>query len=393
MTNEFPITTEPRHDGRRHWSFRFDYSLVILIWLLGIPHAVRADSIFVGTLERPNVTINELRGDQLVFEINDRPAEPVPVARVTKLIVTSDPTFTAAEEAYAGGKFDVAVDGYQKSLRGAGAGKPWIKDWSAMRLIDAANRTGRFDAATTAYITLLLKDPTAAAARFKPALPDAKSTYLDTAVAEVNKALQTQKITDPQKQALLTFLVELHRARKDAKAAGDAVEQLLKIPGASAASDPETKRAVADMKLSLARVAIDAKDFAKAIATIESARALFIDPQQQADALYCLADARLGAAMQSKDPQALKDAGLAFMRVVANFKDAQGRPHVADALLKTAQVHEQLGEPKTAEQLYEQVAREFNNEPTVAAAARDNLSRLRGARGQQSSATGNTNNP
>jgi tetratricopeptide (TPR) repeat protein len=354
-----------------------------------------ADSIFVGTLERPNVTIKEIRGDQLVFEINDRPAEPVPVARVTKLVVTSDPTFTAAEEAYAGGKFDVAVEGYHKSLRGAGggagAGKPWIKDWSAMRLIDAANRTGRFDAATTAYITLLLKDPTAATARLKPALPDAKSTYLDTAVAEVNKALQTSKITDPQKQALLTFLVELHRARKDAKAAGEAVEQLMKIPGASAASDPDTKRAVADMKLSLARVAIDAKDYAKAIATIESARALFADPQQQADALYCLADARFGAAMQSKDAQALKDAGLAYMRVVANFKDAPGRPHVADALLKTAQVHEQLGEPKTSEQLYEQVAREFNSEPAIATAARDNLSRLR-ARGQRSSATGNTNN-
>jgi tetratricopeptide (TPR) repeat protein len=391
MTNEFPITNEPHHDGCGRWSIGLGHSLVSLIWLLGFPHAVRADSIFVGTLERPNVTIKEIRGDQLVFEINDRPAEPVPVTRVTKLLVTSDPTFTAAEEAYAGGKFDVAVDGYQKSLRGAGAGKPWIRDWSAMRLIDAANRTGRFDAASTAYITLLLKDPTAAVARFKPALPDAKSTYLDTAVAEVNKALQTSKITDPQKQALLTFLVELHRARKDAKAADEAVEQLLKIPGASAASDPDTKRAVADMKLSLARVAIDAKDYAKAIATIESARALFADPQQQADALYCLADARFGAAMQSKDAQALKDAGLAYMRVVANFKDAPGRPHVADALLKTAQVHEQLGEPKTAEQLYEQVAREFNSEPAIATAARDNLSRLR-ARGQRSSATGNTNN-
>src|SRR6185295_18904207 len=132
---------------------------LVICWSLALGHRsfARADSVFVGSLERKNAVIKEIRDDNLIFEISQREAEPVPLARVTKLVVTNEPALNAAEEAFAAGKFDQAVDGYQKTLRSTN--KPWLKDWSAMRLIEAANKTGRFDAATTAYIAALMKDP------------------------------------------------------------------------------------------------------------------------------------------------------------------------------------------------------------------------------------------
>jgi tetratricopeptide (TPR) repeat protein len=367
MTNK---ATNPngRQPGRfRHWP-------LVICWTLGLGHwgLVAADSVFIGTLERKNAVIKEIRGDALVFEINGREAEHVPLSRVTKLVVVNEAVFNTAEDDFVGGKFDAAVDGYQKTVKGSTKG--WLKDWSAMRLIDAANKANRFDAAATAYVAALLKDP-AAAARVKPAMPEAKSTYIDTAVAEVNSALAGPKLSDEQKQALLTFLVELHRAKGNTKAAGEAVEQLLKI-SASAGNNPDAKRALADMKLSVARVALDAKDYHKAMDTIQSSRSVFAEPPQQGAAMLAIAEAQFGLARQSKDPLALKDAGLAYMRFVAHFKGQLPASMIADALLKTGMIHEELGEPAAAEALYQQVVREFSGEP-AASEAGQNLQRLR----------------
>src|ERR1700733_1257153 len=42
-----------------------------LIGIAILSSAVRADSVFVGTLERPDATIQSLDGDSLTFQIND----------------------------------------------------------------------------------------------------------------------------------------------------------------------------------------------------------------------------------------------------------------------------------------------------------------------------------
>jgi TolA-binding protein len=66
------------------------------------------------------------------------------------------------------------------------------------------------------------------------------------------------------------------------------------------------------------------------------------------------------------------------MRVVADFKDTAGKPHVADSLLKTGQIEEQLSEPDVARKVYQQLADEFPNEP-AAATAKQNLERMKDA--------------
>jgi tetratricopeptide (TPR) repeat protein len=293
---------------------------------------------------------------------------------VQRILVDGEAALNAAEDAYAAGNWSAAVDGYQRTVRATT--KPWLKDWSTARLIDAANKSGRFDAAVTAYVAILLKDPAAAAA-LKPALPTERSTYLDTAVTDVTTALGTKGINDAQRQALLTFLMDLHRARKDKTAEEKVAEQLdellVKDP-----NNPAAGQAIARRKLMSAARAIEAKDYRKALADIDAARDKFTEPPQQADALFYTAEAKYGLT-DPKNADALKDAALAYMRVVAHFKNEPGAPHVAESLVKVAQIHEQLGEAQTAANLYEQVASQFKDDP-AAQIARQSLQRL----GQQS---------
>src|SRR4051794_27477148 len=97
-----------------------------------------ADSIFVGNLETKNVTFKEVRGDTLIYEVNSRSSERQE-ARISRLVVATEAPLTAAEEAYSLEKWDAAVDGYLKVIRTTN--KPWIKDWSAIRLLKAGTKS------------------------------------------------------------------------------------------------------------------------------------------------------------------------------------------------------------------------------------------------------------
>lgn len=329
----------------------------------------RADSFFVSNLETKNVIIKDYKGDNLVYEVNARISER-PAGRIGRIIVNNEATLNAAEEAFSTDKWDKAVDDYQRVIRTAS--KPWIKDWAAMRLVEAANKSGRFDAAAAAYTLMLLKNPAGSAAS-KPAMPDSKSTFLTLAVADVNTALNDPKLTTDQKRALLGFLIELQQARKDSAGEDAAYDQLIKLPGTDV-NDPNAKRVVARRKLTVALRLLEAKNYRQAIAEIDASRAAFIEPSQQAEALYILAESRYGLA--GTDATALKDAGLAYMRVVAAAKNEPGRPRVVESMLKTAAIMEQIGQPQAASQLYQQIVSQYPDDPGVSQ-AKQNLDRLK----------------
>jgi tetratricopeptide (TPR) repeat protein len=359
MTNQ----AQNPNDEVRHSGFVIDSSFWFRIWSLIVfvfaatPH-VSADSVFVGTLERPDATIQSLDGDSLTFQINDRVSQ-IPISKISRIVVDSDPPLTAAEEAYSVSNWDEAVDDYQKAIRTTA--KEWVKQWSAMRLIDAANKTGRFDAAASAYLITLLHDP-ATAAKIKPVMPDSKSAFLDSAVSDVNDSLKDQTLSVDQRRALLGFLIE-----------NAAYEQIAHLPGADA-NDPDIRRHLANQHLANAAADVQAKKFQQAIEEIDSNRSLFGEAAEQAEALYILAQAHYGLA--GSDPNALKDAALAYMRVVALAKDQPAAPHVAESLLKTAEIMQRLGEPATAAKIDQQVLSQFPNDP-AAPQARENLNRLK----------------
>ena len=232
--------------------------------------------------------------------------------------------------------------------------------------MEAANKSNRFDAAVTAYITMLQLDP-AAASRVKPTIPDATSSYIDTAISQISDALNTQTLNDPQKIALLQFQVDLYAAKKDSKGGDQAAAQLDELL-AKDPNNPNAARANARRKLQLANQALDAKKYQDALTAINGSRALFTDPQQQADALFVIAEAREGLATGSTDANTLKDVALCYMRVVADAKDTPGKPHVADSLLKTAQIEEELNDTDAAGKLYQQIADQFPGDPDAATA-------------------------
>jgi tetratricopeptide (TPR) repeat protein len=342
--------------------------------------AAVADSLVVnssgggGGLTIGNVKILGVEGDTLAFQTAGGNKTNRPLAQVSKLSVDGEPALNDAETAFDAGDMEKAADAYTRAIRGAS--KDWIKDRSAQRLIEAANKTGRFDAAVTGYATLVTRNPALAAAN-RPAVADGlKPQQLDAAVKDVDAALATPRLSTEQQSALLGYQLELHRARKDGRAAGEVAERLLKL-NADNPNDPLAARALADLKLNLARVALDEKNYDKALAEVEANKQFFNDPAQQAQALWVIAESKAAQAEAAgkSDKQTLQDLALNYMRVAANFRDAPAAPHVAEALVKAAALLEKMKEPKEAASLYEQVARAYAGQPAglEAKAAADRL--------------------
>jgi TolA-binding protein len=333
-----------------------------------------ADTVFVQGLELDNVSIQGVASGQLVFQSESGNTTQRDLTKILRIHVDGEGALNDAEDAYASSNFAGAVDGYASTMRSTT--KDWLKQYISPRLIDSANKSNRFDAAVTAYLNLLQTDP-AQAAHIRPQMPSPDSTYLDTAVSQVTDALNQANLTDDQRVSLLQFEVDLYNTRKDAadadKAEGQLDEVLAKDP-----NNPVAALANARRKLQAAQAALDQKNYQQALAAIDANKQLFTDPQQQADALYIIAQARAGLLGDSKDPTALKDVALAYMRVVADFKELPTRPHAADALLKTGQIEEQLTEPDVAAKVYQQVAEQFPSDP-AAGIAKQNLDRLKSA--------------
>ncbi len=337
---------------------------------------LRADTLWIGSastnaLALENLKITKIDGGKIYYQGPDGRDASRDLSRVQKIALDDDPAFTAAENAFAAGKFDEAVDGYTKAMRSSS--RPWLKDWASARLKDAALKSGRFDAVADAQIEQILKDPRAA--KNKIQMPAADSTYLDTAIGNVSTALQQAGITDAQKIGLLTFQSDLYHAKKD-DASADKLQAQIDDLLAKNPNDPAAAGAVVRRKLLNASKFLEAKDYQKAIDEITPAKSQITDPSQQADALFDLAEAQFGLASASKNTDALKDAGIAYMRVVAHFKDQPGKPHVAESLVKTGEVYEALGDTKTAQQVYEQVASQYKDDP-AAKVAQENLQRLK----------------
>lgn len=301
----------------------------------------------------------------------------------SRLVLNDEPDWNAAENAAAASQWDAATDAYQKVLRTTQ--KPWLKTRAAVRLLDVAAKAKRYDTVVNAYLTLVRTDPAQALSR-RPTLPDGDSAYVDTAIDATAKALGESPLTDDQKQALLSLQLDLYRIRKDDARADQVLAQLNALT-ASPTSGTGSARRFADTKLTAARLSFDRRDYAGTLAAVVAARPAITDPGQQEEALFLMAQALDGQAAGANDPPAaLKDTGLAYMRVVAHFQDIPANRHVADALAGCASVLERLRETKIAADLYEQAAIQYDTRPE-AQAARASSRRLRGAAGTTRAST------
>ena len=358
------------------------------IWLGSIAFAAAAalsagpllaDTVWVKSGKNPlpfqNVKVTGIQGDQVQFTTSAGRQDSRPIAQVPQLAVDDEPALTAAEEAFVKGDWAGAAENYRKAMQSTT--KDWVKSRSSLRLLEAADKSGNFGDAVAGFVDLLQTNPAAANDR-KPTIPKGHPEQLDPAIAQVKQASANPQLTGDQKAVLLNYLVELYNAKGDNASAAAVLQQLGKVAPAEASS-PANRGIQATVTLTAARQAFANKQYAKTVQTLDGASAAFTDAQQQADALFLLAQAKEALA-KPDDADQLKDAAIAYMRVVANFKGMEGKPHVGESLLKVAQIEEKLKNSKEALSLYRQVATEFKGTPAAAQADQD-ANRLAAAKG------------
>ena len=293
---------------------------------------------------------------------------------VTALSIDDEPGFNQAQQDYAANHVDRAVDEFDQTIQQTQ--KTWLKAYCHLLMTDAANKAGRFDKAVEGYVWLVMNQP-AQAAQYLPTVPQAGSISLDGASQTLESAVETTGIAPQQEAALVSLLLGVDRARNDSNAIVRDAGRLSKLSGvAGDATSNLASLALADAKLNLAGSALAQKDFDQAAGIIKDSGDLFLDTRRQADALYILAQARDGQAQGKNDPDSWKDAAIAYLRVVADFKDADGTPHVPQSLFKAAGILDtQLNQPGKALRMYQSIQKQFPQSP-VADEAAQQIARL-----------------
>jgi hypothetical protein len=345
--------------------------------------SARADSVWIGTekstpIETSGVKIVSVDGDKLSYTLESGTAKDVPMSPpangealsyVHQISVDGETSFNAAEQAYADRKADAALSGYQAALSSS---KDWIKARSALRLIGLAKSRDRFDLQEAAFVQLVKYDP-ADAALNRPSKPSATTPGIDTALSTINTGLGISTLSATQKSSLLQQALEIYRAKGDTANVTATLTKLGDL-GANSPSDQ------ALLKVSEAAVACDAKQYDKAIATIQQNKALFNEPDIQVDALFVLAQAEDGRAGKDASADKQKEIALDYMRAATFGGNGTlpDKPHVAESLFRAAQLEEALNDPKAALALYQQIgADNVLAKSPVAAAAKAAADRLK----------------
>jgi len=320
-----------------------------------------------------NVKVTGVEGGSLTFTTSVGRDTSRKLDQIPRIRLDDEPAFSSAEDAYAGGDYAAAAAAYQKAL--SASGKDWVRQRSAMRLVDAANHAGDFAAACGGFVACLQVSP-AVATQNKPAIPQNHTDQIDAGIQQIKLAAQDRKLGAEQKAVLLNYLVEMYGAKGDTASANAVLQQLNQAP-APQNGGVDNRRVEADLKLTAARQLYAQHQYDGAVQTLDAASGLFIDPQQQAEALFLLAQSREATA--ASDANRLKDAALAYIRVVVNCKGIEGQPHVAESLLRVGTIEEKLKNTKEAIAIYQQVAAEFKGTP-AAAEAQQQADRLAAAK-------------
>jgi len=352
----------------------------------------RADDIYVrsGTqaaeMAYKTITIRTFKDGSLYYSTagaanreNSRP-----LAEISRLEVTGDAQFNAAEKAFsearvakdevvAKAKYAEAVGGYTATI--ASTNKPWLKDYAAQRLQIAAPKSGRFDAALTAWKAQVERDPVAAL-KSKPSVEgiDPKSQYLINAARDLQSAVNASPKPEVRK-AYLDLLGDVQTAMGDTEGAIKTAEMRVQLGG--------TPEEIAELGVKLAQNDLANKKYDEAAQRLAKVNLASLSDTARADAAYVLAECRAARLTPTSPPDEWKDVAIDYMKVVAGYPTSQ---YAGPALLKVAEIHETIKDPETALKVYQQVAREHANTP-AAQAAQKGIERL----GKTAAATGGGN--
>lgn len=339
-------------------------SVLLIAGTLLAASVASADELVVQGLPNQKVTILDFRDGRVVYQTARGDQSEREYERVQRLVVEGETAFNDAEKAFAEDKKPASIDNYIKAIRGTS--KPWLRAFAARRLIDAMGPDSkRFDARVAAYIGVALTNPDEAAA-IKPSLPEKGNRQLDAAVADIEAVLKQPNLGEKQQVELLTFLSEIHAQRGD-NAAVNAIDERIDRAMPSNANDPARLARRAARGVRDAKTALSQRRYADAVRLVNENRAHISDPRAQSDALFILASANLQSVNKS-DKTAMTDAALMFMRVVAHSNELDDKPNVLSSLQATADILAQIGNKEEAIAVYEQIARDFPDDPAARAA-------------------------
>jgi tetratricopeptide (TPR) repeat protein len=333
-------------------------------WLMVV--AARADSINYGGLVVNNISIDKFDGKQIYYRTESGNVDQRVVSDRVKINVNDEPNLDLAEDAFGAANWSDAVDGYMKAIRSTN--KPWVRDYASVRLQTAAAKSHRFDAAVAAWVQEVNHDPKWAAAH-TPTLPaDSNSTYLRTAVTQLETAAAGAKDDVDKVATIRTFQLQIAKAMHDDQLISDLASELTALLSQhqTTALNSDDVHAVVMAQLGLVHVSLDKKDFATAQKKLLQLKGSVVEPADQADWLWCDAQAKAGPIGNDKDAAALKDAELAYMRLVAHFPNSAQAPQ---ALYNTAELMERGGDIKTALDVCQQIAQDYPGQPVAQQAA------------------------
>ena len=113
-------------------------TFAILFTLLLASSFALADTVWISgggpnALEMKNVRITNIADGKLLFQTSGRDTSR-DLTSVQRIAIDDEPAVTAAEEAFASGKFDVAATSYAAALQATK--KPWLKSRLTERLAE-----------------------------------------------------------------------------------------------------------------------------------------------------------------------------------------------------------------------------------------------------------------
>ena len=106
-----------------------------LLLVLASAAIVRADTLWVGSgggaIQIQNAKVTKIDNETVFFSANGTDSKRE-LSKVQRIQIDNEPAFNGAEEAFAAGKWDAAVEGYQKSI--GATTRPWLASRPLRRL-------------------------------------------------------------------------------------------------------------------------------------------------------------------------------------------------------------------------------------------------------------------
>jgi hypothetical protein len=299
--------------------------------LLLFAPAVLADEIRVGDLPpfKP-VTIERFRAGQVWFVIPGPPERPLekPITDVVYLQIDGADRLNRAESLIVRGKDSQAIRVYELALEETGPA--WRQSLIRARLLQAADRQGRFDLATTTYIRLLDEIGLYAAPLQPTNLPRRGSGFRVTARRAIERALSGTADPDTR-AALATLQREIDAVTNPSPTTNETISPATPTSRPTAAVDPREAETFALIASDLA-----AGRHGAARGRLSSLERV-VSPAGRPTFLRL--EAQLAVATAEKPKHWLK-AGLTAMRVVVGYPDS---PEAPACLYVSAVVHERIG--------------------------------------------------